>query len=221
VAQPEEPPEEGLEEEGEERLEGALRADAALPQDRPVMLRVGGSLSWDSNIFRRPAGSARQERVSVAYAGLSIDKPYAQQRFRLDVTETAYRYENFSHLDFEALNYLGAWNWRLGPRLSGTANAAREKSLADYGEFRDPSRRNVRTTENFRVAADAWLFGGWHALGALIHVQNRYSVPFPEEGSYRASGGEAGVPRPPWASPCASLCELRDRQGVRNLGSVA
>jgi exopolysaccharide biosynthesis operon protein EpsL len=193
AAQPEEPPEEGLEEEAEERFEGPQRVDAELPQDRPVMVRVGSSLGWDSNIFRSTAGSERQERVGLAYVGLSIDKPYAQQRFRLDVTETAYRYENFSHLDFDALNYVGAWTWRLGPRLSGAANAAREKSLADYGEFRDPSRRNVRTTENFRFAADAWFFGGWHLVGALSRLENRYSVPFPQEGSYRANGGEAGV----------------------------
>jgi hypothetical protein len=129
--------------EEDERAAAPQQADAAVAQDRPVMLRVGGSRSWDSNIFRQPAGAARQERINQAYVGLSIDKPYAQQRFRLDITETAYRYENFSHLDFDALNYLGAWGWRLGPRLGGTLSAARAESLADYSEFRNPSQRNV------------------------------------------------------------------------------
>jgi exopolysaccharide biosynthesis operon protein EpsL len=185
------PAEEGIEE-GEDS-EPRPPAGAGGFQDRPVMLRVGGSRSWDSNIFRLPAGSAREERISLGYVGLSVDKPYAQQRFRLDITETAYRYQNFPHLDFDALNYLGAWGWRLGPRLGGTLNAVREQSLVDYGEFRNASQRNVRTTENFLLAADAWLFGGWHLLGGLSRLQTRYSVPFPQEGSYRASGGEAGV----------------------------
>ena len=60
-------------------------------------------------------------------------------------------------------------------------------------EFRQPGQRNVRTTENYAAGADAWLFGGWHVTGGLTYEGNRYSVPFPEEGSYRASGGEAGL----------------------------
>jgi exopolysaccharide biosynthesis operon protein EpsL len=165
-------------------------AVAALP-DRPVMARVGGSLSYDSNLFRSP--DARSERYATAYAGLSIDKAYAQQRIRLDITETAYRYDNFSYLDFDALNYLGAWDWQLGPRIGGTLSATRVQSLVDYSEFRRPGELNVRTTENFALGADAWLVGGWHLTGALSRVQNHYSVPFPQEGSYQADGREAGV----------------------------
>ena len=167
------------------------RPAAALLPDRPVMVRAGGSLTYDSNLFRTPDASA--ERYATAYVGLNIDKAYAQQRFRLDVTETAYRYDNFSHLDFEALNYLGAWNWQLGPRLGGTLSATRAESLVDYSEFRNPGQRNIRTTENFAAGADAWLWGGWHLTGGLSEVRNHYSVPFPQEGSYRASGAEGGV----------------------------
>jgi exopolysaccharide biosynthesis operon protein EpsL len=192
------PPEELSEEEreageveDESIVKQALVKPAAPLPDRPVMLRVGGSLTWDSNIFRAPQASS--ERIATGYAGLSVDKAYAQQRFRLDVTETAYRYDNFRHLDFNALDYLGAWSWQLGPRLGGTLTAARAESLADYSEFRNPGQRNVRTTENFGAGAQAWLFGGWHLTGALSEVRNRYSVPFPQEGSYHASGGEVGV----------------------------
>jgi exopolysaccharide biosynthesis operon protein EpsL len=192
--------EEGLPEEREESdadPEEALEPEMVKPpavaalRDRPVMARVGGSLSYDSNLFRSP--DARSERYATAYAGLNIDKAYAQQRIRLDITETAYRYDNFSYLDFDALNYLGAWDWQLGPRIGGTLSATRVQSLADYSEFRRPGELNVRTTENFAAGADAWLFGGWHATGALSRVQNRYSVPFPQEGSYQADGREAGV----------------------------
>jgi exopolysaccharide biosynthesis operon protein EpsL len=177
--------------EGELAEEESLAQPATLLPDRPLMLRVGGSVTWDSNMFHAPQASS--ERITVGYAGLSVDKAYAQQRFRLDVTGIAYRYENFGHLDFNALNYLGAWNWQLGPRLGGTLTAARAESLVDYSDFRNPGQRNVRTTENYAAGAQAWLFGGWHVTGAFSEIRNRYSVPFPQEGSYRASGAEVGV----------------------------
>ncbi len=183
----------------EERLEvdaGVIAAkDATLP-DRPLMLRAGSSLSWDSNIFRQP--SASEERIGTAYIGLQVDKAYAQQRVRLDVTKTAYRYQNFRHLDFDALDYVGAWAWQLGPRIGGSLRAARAESLADYSEFRNPGELSVRTTENFLATADAWLFGGWHLTGGLSRVGNRYSVPMPHQGSYRADGAEAGAR---WVAP--------------------
>jgi exopolysaccharide biosynthesis operon protein EpsL len=182
----EEPPEETEEEEGEPG-----RPPATLPPDRPLMLRAGGSLTWDSNIFRAP--SAREELIGAAYAGLSVDAKYAQQRLRLDVTETAYRYRNFPHLDFNALNYAGAWTWQFTPRIGGALSARRDESLADYSDFRRPGERNVRITENTLASADAWVFGGWHVVGGVSRVENRYSAPFPEAGSYRADGAEGGV----------------------------
>jgi len=198
--------EERLSEPAEDEAEEKPAAAAVLP-DRPVMVRAGGSLTYDSNLFRAPDASS--ERYATAYVGLSIDKAYAQQRLRLDVTETAYRYDNFSHLDFEALNYLGAWNWQLGPRLGGTVSATRAQSLVDYSEFRNPGQRNIRTTENFAAGADAWVFGGWHLTGGLSQVRNRYSVPFPQEGSYRASGGEGGVK---WVARSANWVAFNLRQ---------
>lgn len=178
------------EEPAPEEDEGYVRPREPLA-DRALMLRVGGSYSLDSNFFRSP--TPREERIATAYVGLSLDKAYAQQRFRLDITETAYRYDNFSHLDFEGLNYAGAWTWKFTPRIGGALSATRAESLADYGEFRQPGTLNVRTTENFLASADAELFGGWHLTGGLRSEKNRYSVPFPQEGSYRANGGEAGV----------------------------
>ncbi len=209
----------------EERLEvdvDTARAakDATLP-DRPLMLRAGGSLSWDSNIFRQP--SASEERIRSGYIGLRIDKVYAQQRVRLDITETAYRYQNFRHLDFNALDYIGAWTWHLGPRIEGSVSAARAESLADYSEFRNPGELNVRTTGNFLASADAWVVGGWHLVGGLSRMQDRYSVPTPHQGSYRADGVEAGMR---WVAPSENwlafkLRSLDGRYTDRALDPVA
>src|SRR2546425_941976 len=129
---------------------------------------AGASVTWDSNVFRLPdslaglAPNGKSDRISAMYVGLRIDKPYAQQRVLLDATSTAYRHDRFSYLDFDALDYRGAWQWHLTPRVSGVLSAERSQSLVNYADFRNITQRNVRTAENRRASADWLMFGGWH-----------------------------------------------------------
>jgi len=108
----------------EERPAEVQQPPPVVGQEHPVMALIGSSITWDSNVFHLP-GSAdpqallgkptKSDRISATYAGLRVDKPYAQQRFLLDLTGTAYRYDNFSFLDFDALQYQGAWQWHFSP----------------------------------------------------------------------------------------------------------
>ena len=164
---------------------------APLPQDRPLMLQAGGSLAWDSNIFR--LREAQAERITTGYVGLRLDKSYRQQRWFLDVTETAYRYQNFSFLDFNALNYRAGWAWHLGPRVSGVLSAERAQALVNYGLFRDTSVRNVRTAERYLANGEGELATRWHLLGGLVAEDLKYSSAFLQQPGYRARGGEAGL----------------------------
>jgi exopolysaccharide biosynthesis operon protein EpsL len=171
-------------------------------QDHPVMALIGSSVTWDSNVFHLPDSvdpqaqlgrSAKSDRISTTYAGLRVDKPFAQQRFLLDLTGTAYRYDNFSFLDFNALQYQGSWQWHFTPRVSGTLSADRTEALVNYTDFRDPSVRNVRTVQNRLLSMDAWLFGGWHLVGAARQQAAKNSAQFLQLGSSRVTGGEGGV----------------------------
>ena len=171
-------------------------------QEHPVMALIGSSLTWDSNVFHLPSSvdaqallgkPAKSDRISATYAGLRVDKPYAQQRFLLDLTGTAYRYDNFRLLDFDALQYKGAWQWHFTPRVSGTLAAERAEALVNYSDFRDPTQRNVRTVQNRLFSVDAWLFGGWHLLGAARQQAAKNSAQFVQLGSSRVTGGEGGV----------------------------
>src|SRR6266478_1549178 len=171
-------------------------------QERPIMALIGSSVTWDSNVFHLPSSvdaqallgkPAKSDRISATYAGLRVDKPYAQQRFLLELTETAYRYDNFSFLDFNALQYQGSWQWHFTPRVSGTLAADRTDALVNYTDFRDPSTRNVRTVDNRLLSVDAWLFGGWHLLGAASQQVAKNTSPFIQLGSSRVTGGEGGV----------------------------
>jgi hypothetical protein len=125
--------------------------------------------------------------------GLRVDKPYAQQRFVLDGTIRANRYDNYPLLDGNALDYRAAWNWRLGSRIGGVLSANRTQSLVNYSDFGDTSQRNVRTSEMQLLSADGLIFGGWHAIGSLLRQTTKNSVQIQAEGSYEAAGTELGM----------------------------
>src|SRR6266850_1938583 len=141
--------------------------------------------------LRQP--EAVSDRITTFFAGLRVDRAYAQQRLLLDITSTAYRYDRLSYLDFDALNYSGLWAWRLGRGWNGTIGAERTESLVNYSEFGDPTQRNVLIQQREFASAEHWLGGGWHVRGGRERLQQKYSVPFPQRGNYEAGGADAGI----------------------------
>jgi exopolysaccharide biosynthesis operon protein EpsL len=167
----------------------------------PLWFSVGASADWDDNVFRLSDSadtqallgkSSKSDRYVSAFAGVHFDKPYAQQRLKFDATETAYRYDSFSFLNSNALNYDGAWDWHFTPRLSGTLSADRTEALANYGDYRTPIR-NIVTVQNQRLSIDGQLSGGWHLLGGASHGESTNSMIFVQQGSYRGNGVEGGA----------------------------
>ena len=56
-------------------------------QEHPVMALIGSSVTWDNNVFHLPSSvdpqallgkPTKSDRISATYAGLRVDKPYAQ-----------------------------------------------------------------------------------------------------------------------------------------------
>ena len=108
-----------------------------LPLEDARRIALGASVSHDSNFFREPGllRDPQSETITTGFLGLRIDKPYAQQRFLLDATATAYRYDKFSYLDFDGLDYLAAWDWRLTSHLSGRLSAARTETPTQFQDY--------------------------------------------------------------------------------------
>ena len=182
-------------------LSGCVARAAAAEEFDPVTVVLGGSLTHDSNLFRLPGfvdpqavlgKPTKSDTIKVVYAGLRIDKPYGQQRFQLDVTDTLYRYDNFSFLDFGALEYRGAWLWHLTPRVSGTLSAEHKEALVPFADYR-VFQRNVRTTDSRVFNLDGWIFGGWHLLLGASQSELKNERAFLAEGNYRSAGAEAGI----------------------------
>ena len=154
---------------------------------------VGGSVTHDSNPFRlADSVNPQSDTIKSGYVGLRVDKPYAQQRFQVDVTETATRYDRFSHLDFDALSYRGAWLWHLSPRVSGTLSADRTESLVPFEESRG-TQRDLRISQNRVFNLDAWIFGGWHGLLGVSQSKQTSEQTFQSVPDFRSVSEEAGV----------------------------
>jgi exopolysaccharide biosynthesis operon protein EpsL len=164
----------------------ALLAPAAEAQDR-FSVSLGYGVSWDDNVFRLPesapdpelnrGNSGKSDRYSTASVGLSLNLPIAMQRFLVDVTRAAIRYEKFSSQDQDPFSYRGAWQWQLTPRFSGVLSASRAEIAVNVEDVAGRRRIDQRTTA-YAATADAWIMGGWHLLGAASDTETVYDEPF-------------------------------------------
>src|SRR3990172_4774669 len=167
---------------------GMLVQAAAAQETLPLKLALvlGGSVVWDANVFRLP-GSVdpltavgkpnKDDRIHTTYVGLRIDKSFAQQRFQLDVTKTTTRFNSFTFLDFDALDYRGAWLWHLTPRLSGTLSTDHRQALVPFADFRG-FQRNISDTDRRNFSLDGSLAGGWHLLLGVFDSETKYTQVF-------------------------------------------
>jgi len=160
-------------------------------EDDTLNVVAGAGVTYDSNLFR-VSNDPESDIISYANVGLRLDKRYAQQRFQFDITETASRYSKFSELDFDALDYRGAWLWHLSPRVSGTLSASRSEYPVSFEDTLG-TRRDVRTNENYVFSLDAWVSGGWHLLLGASAEEQTSEQPFQSTPDFRSVSGETGV----------------------------
>ena len=140
----------------------ALTGTTGAPLEEGPRIAVGASVAHDSNFFRDPGivRSPQSETITTGYAGLLIDKPYAQQRFFLSATATAYRYDKNSYLDFEGFDYRAAWYWHLTPRVSGILSADRTQTPT---QFQNTIRPAIRRHDHRQLCVQS----RWTALRRL------------------------------------------------------
>ena len=152
----------------------------------------------DSNLFRQ-SSRKKSENITTAYAGIRLDKIYAQQRFKFDFTLTANRYQNFGILDFNAKDYKAAWLWTLTPFLTGTVSLDRRQSLNSFQDFQGGSLvniRNISTSETQHFEADYSPHNIWHLLGGVTRSTQKNtnnSTDFVGQDSYTTNSLDAGV----------------------------
>jgi hypothetical protein len=101
----------------------------------PISAIAGVSREYDNNLFLLESGK-QSDRVTKAYAGIQLDKLYSLQRFKVNYTLNAARYQKNNRLNFNSHNYDAAWLWSLTPRLTGKLYADRKESLNSFQDFR-------------------------------------------------------------------------------------
>ncbi|MDO9206489.1 XrtB/PEP-CTERM-associated polysaccharide biosynthesis outer membrane protein EpsL [Methylotenera sp.] len=164
-------------------------------ENDPINFIAGISRVHDNNLFREST-MERSDNITTAYAGVRLDKQYSMQRFKADFTLTAYRYQKYDVLDFDAKDYKGAWLWKLTPYLSGTLSADRKQQLTTFEDYRNLSvvtLQNVRVSENQHFEADFSPHGIWHLLGGATRSTQSNSKTFQAEDSFTMNALDAGV----------------------------
>lgn len=160
-------------------------------------VHADATYSHDSNLFRldkgetAPGGAGKSDSVVVLNAGININKPYGQQRFRLDASVNRNQYNRFSFLDYDAFQYNGTWNWHVTPRFFGILKASRSEALVgfDNNDFQD---QKIRTTTTNLLEADYWLAGSWHALAGYVQERHKHNILFTQDRDFQLDGWSLG-----------------------------
>jgi exopolysaccharide biosynthesis operon protein EpsL len=174
-------------------------ATASADEQDPLNFIVGVSRMHDDNLFRS-AKNEQSEDITAAYAGIRLDKQYAQQRFLFDFTLTANKYQKFDVLDYNSKNYKAAWLWTLTPFLTGTISLDRRQTLNSFQDF-NPSTgfkniRNISVNETQHFEADFSPHNVWHLLGGFTRSTSQNSnnsSSFVGQDSFVSNSADAGV----------------------------
>lgn len=178
---------------------------------QPLVLRAGLQWQHDNNVLRSTSGPTH-DHLAVYTAGLRFDQSYSRQRLELDAQVDAYRYQRISALDFDALNYRGAWHWGLGPQWSGRLASERRQWVDRLGESSADSGLIRRTEAAWLLELQYRLTASWQALGGVFDRRQKNTDPLGLEPDSQVQGGQIGV-RYDWPSDSSLTYLFRQGHG--------
>ncbi len=168
----------------------------------PLGLRLGTSLTRDSNVFRVPVDAAdpqlsrgksgRSDTLQTTYVGLDLDKSYSRQRFTASITKTETRYDKFTSLDRDVLDYNGKLHWELGSRLRGVLHADHAETVVEF-EDAQSTTFNRRIIDIRYATIDVSVYDGWHLLAGFYDVKSTTSQLFLPQPSADIKTREVGL----------------------------
>lgn len=151
----------------------ATRAPAFEGEDT-FSYSVGGSIAYDNNLLRLPdgvtpaaAGAGNRPRgtwFGNAFARVAMDAPVSRQRFQGYFQGNAYRYAQYSYLNWQGVDFGGNWLWEASNRWNGTLTYDYTRFLTGFADFR-ALVQNLRTVQIARGTAEYWLHPRWRLTG--------------------------------------------------------
>lgn len=140
---------------------------------------VGGGATYDNNLLRLPGNiSPAQTGVGDRSRGAWIvngfvrgtaDLEVGRQRIKGYAQGNAYRYDGYSYLNWEGVDFGGAWLWQAGNRWNGTLSYDHLRFLSGLADLR-ALIQNLRTVQIARAGAEYWLHPNWRLTGGYVYT---------------------------------------------------
>ena len=153
-----------------------LAAPAAALEGDTWTYTLGSTLAYDDNLLRLPddvspadVGVGNRPRgawIVNAFARAAFDIPVSRQRFRGFVQGNLYRYDDYSYLNWQGVDFNGTWLWEAGNRWNGTLSYDRLEFLTGLTDFRALTQ-NIRTVETAQATAEYRLQPRWLLTGGV------------------------------------------------------
>ena len=167
-----------------------------------LQFRVGENIVRESNVFRLSdstnaqtllGNSNRSDTIAITTLGVKLNKSYSLQRVELDVSAEDHHYSRYSKLNFNALNYLGAFRWSVTPFLYGNITANRRDYVDTFADVQNTGQLNRRSDRLNAAEAEYEVAGPLHIVGGVFDRSSTSSLASTFEGSSRVHGAEAGL----------------------------
>lgn len=167
-----------------------------------LQFRVSENIVHESNAYRLSdstdaqtvlGNSNRSDTVAITSLGIKLNKSYSLQRVELDVSAEDHHYSRFSKLNFNALNYVGAFRWSVTPFLYGNITANRRDYVDASADVQNTGQLNRRSDRLNAAQAEYEIAGPLHLVGGFFDRSSTSSLPSTFEGSSRVHGAEAGL----------------------------
>jgi len=115
---------------------------------------VEEKITRDDNVFRfskdlDPVG----DTYRTTSLGFNLDVPVSRQRFQVDYTWNATRFDRFTDLDFDGHDARAVWLWQLGNDASGQLGYAETSTLASFAFTQSRTLDRLKTQQAFFNAA--------------------------------------------------------------------
>lgn len=148
-------------------------------EGEPFGFYVGGGLTYDNNLLRLPSNISpaqtgvgdrpRATWIGNAFVRATTDLTPGRQRIRGYVQGNAYRYDEYSYLNWEGVDLGAAWLWQVGDRWNGNLSYDRLKFLSGLADLR-AFVQNLRTVQIGRADGEYWLHPSWRLTGGYART---------------------------------------------------